>query len=104
MTFIRFSPFSLQCLWLRLVQLDSSLATRVDKVMVVFFADIFGDRPVAMTLERPAGCVRGRESLGIRDGGFYRHRVRIGKTKPFENFHAVAVRNSRRELCQRRKP
>jgi hypothetical protein len=57
---------SLSLLWRSsgIVQLDSGLATCVDKVVVILFTNYSANGPVTMALERPAGCERAVRALG----------------------------------------
>src|SRR5882672_5510912 len=62
-----------------LIDVDGGLAVLIHEVAVVLFADVFGNGPDPMTPQRPVGRVRRGQRVGIHDGRFDRHRVRIGE-------------------------
>src|SRR2546423_14173190 len=75
-------------------EVDAGLAGRIDGVAIVLFADVLGDRPVAMALQHVIGGVRSGQDVRVGDRRFDRHRIGIDEPEPFDDLHLVAVCNA----------
>src|SRR3989442_15526308 len=83
---------------------DTRLALLVHKVPIVLFADVLGDRPVAVACQSEVCSIWSRQSLGICDRSLDTHRVGPCKPEAFDDPHVAAVGNPWRELREWRKP
>src|SRR5262245_61268745 len=75
-------------------EIDAGLARRIHRIAIVLLADVLGNRPVAMTLQRVVRDVRRGERVGVGDGRLDRHRVGNGEAEALEDLPWHGVRES----------